>query len=152
MITRRGLVAAGAGVLLAGCGADDEPVAPDARLLAPVLAAEAALVEAYERVPGRLGRALAARASAHAERLRAAGAAPGPAGAATAGGDPLEAALALQRRSMAACVAAVGVVSEPARRALVADVLTGGAEHAAILLTRLGRDPLPTAFPDGREA
>jgi len=150
VITRRALVAAGAGVLVAGCGAA-EPIPPDAELLGPVLASERALVDAYARVEGRLGRELAARARDHAERLARAGAGPAS-GPAAPGGDPVDAALALQRRSMRACVGAVGLVREPAGRALVAEVLTAGAQHAAILLARLGRDPLPTAFPDGRTA
>ena len=149
MITRRALVAAGAGVLLAGCGAEAEPVPPDAELLGAVLAAERALAGAYALLEGRTGGVLAARARSHAARLEQAGADPAPAPASPAG-EPLEAALALQRRSMAACVSAVGVVRSPAGRTLAADVLTAGAQHAAILLTRLGRDPVPTAFPRGQ--
>lgn len=150
MITRRGLAAAGAGVLVAGCGAR-EPIPPDAELLGPALAWERALAGAYARVPGRTGRELASRAREHAERLARAGASPSrelpvPEGE----GDPLEAALALQRRSMAACVTAVGLVRAPSGRALVAEILTAGAQHAAVLLTSLGRDPLESAFPDGR--
>jgi len=148
--TRRGLVAAGAGVLVAGCGAP-EPIAPDAELLAGVLAWERALVKAYGRIPGRAGHELAARARDHAAWLVRSGSR-SAAEPARAAGDPLEAALALQRRSMRACVTAVGLVREPASRALVAEILTAGAQHAAILLGRLGRDPLETAFPDGRAA
>ena len=75
--TRRGLLAAGAGgLVVAGCGAPEEPP-PDAELLAPSLAAALALADAYERAGGRIGRALAAREREHAERCargRAAGA------------------------------------------------------------------------------
>jgi hypothetical protein len=151
--TRRGLLAAGAGAGLlaaAGCGPPDDPP-PDAELLRAPLEAELALVEAYERVGGRLGRELGARAAEHVERLRAAGAAPAD-GAAVPAGEPLEAALALERRGMAAYVTAVGDVRDAGRRVLVAELLTAGAQHASLLLDRLGRDPLPSAFPDGRTA
>ena len=62
-VTRRGLLAAGAvgGLALAGCGAPDDEPPPDAELLAPSLAAALALVDAYERIGGRLGRELGAR-------------------------------------------------------------------------------------------
>ena len=148
MITRRGLVAAGAGVLAGGCGAP-EPIPPDSELLGAVLAVERALIAAYARVEGPTGRRLADRARDHAARLAQAGASP-PGEPAEPEGDPLVAALALQRRSVGACLTAVGLVRAPAGRALVADILTAGAQHAVVLRSRLGRDPLPTAFPDGR--
>jgi hypothetical protein len=150
VITRRGLLAAGAGSLLAGCGPPEEPP-PDPELLGAALSPELGLQDAYGRVGGRLGRVLADRAGDHARRLRAAGAAAARA-ASPGDGDPLEAALALQRRAMAAYVTAVADVREPAHRALCAELLTAGAQHASLVLERLGRDPLPTAFPDGREA
>jgi phosphoribosylformimino-5-aminoimidazole carboxamide ribonucleotide (ProFAR) isomerase len=76
----------------------------------------------------------------------------GAAGSETGYGDPLEAALALTQRAMAGYVDAVGLVRTPARRALAAELLTADAQNAAILLARLGRDPLESAFPDGRAA
>ena len=147
VVTRRGLVAAGAGVLLAGCGADAEPPPPDDELLGAVAAFERSLVRAYARVPGRLGRVLGERAAELERRLGRPGADVTP-----PQGDPLEAALTLERRCMGACVAAIGDVREPTHRALAADAMTASAEHAAILLERLGRDPLESPFPDGREA
>ena len=151
MTTRRGLAAAaGAGVLAAGCGAP-EAIPPDAELLGAVLALERALVGAYARVEGRAGRELAARARDHAARLERAGASAASEPPAAAD-DPLAAALALQRRSIGACLTAVGLVRAPAARALVAEVMSAGAQHAVVLRTQLGRDPLPTAFPDGRTA
>ena len=149
--TRRGLLTAGAALALAGCGAPEQPPA-DAELLAPSLAAALALAAAYERAGGRLGRELAAREREHAERLRAAGAAAGGPAPAAAGGTPLEAALALERAAMRAHVRAVGLVRARRVREVTAEVLAEDARHASLLLARLGRDPLPTAFPDGRDA
>jgi hypothetical protein len=150
--SRRGLLAAGAGLLLAGCGAEATPAPPpDAALLAAPLALELGLAAAYGRLGGDLGRRLEARAREHVARLRAAGAAAAEP-VAPAEGDAAEAALALERRAMGAYVAAVGAVRTPARRLLAADLLTAAAQHAALLLRRLGRDPLVTAFPDGRAA
>jgi hypothetical protein len=151
-VTRRGLLAAGVALGLVGCGAPEEPP-PDADLLAPSLAAALALAAAYERAGGRLGRELAEREREHAERLRAAGAAPGaaaPDGAAD--GTPLESALALERAAMRAHVRATGLVRARPARTLTAELLAEDARHASLLLARLGREPLPTAFPDGRDA
>ena len=142
---------AGAGVLLAGCGADAEPPPSDAALLGDVLVFERALVRAYARVPGRLGRELGARAADLEERLRAAGAGTRE-DLAPPGGDPLEAALTLERRCMGATLAAIGLTRTAARRDVAADAMTTSAQHAALLLGRLGRDPLETPFPDGRQA
>jgi len=149
--TRRGLLAAGAMLGLAGCGAPEEPP-PDAELLAPSLAAALALAAAYERAGGRLGRELGAREREHAERLRAAGAGAGATTPAAGGGAPLESALALERIAMRAHVRSVGLVRGRPARALTAELLADDARHASLLLARLGRDPLPTAFPDGRDA
>jgi hypothetical protein len=145
-ITRRGLLAAGGAGLLAtaGCGADAEPPPSDASLLGAVLRYERALVRAYEDVPGRLGRELGARAAGLESRLRQAGATTSP----LATGEPLE----LERGCMTATLTAIGFVRSTAARDLAADVMTTSAQHAAILLERLGRDPLETPFPDGRHA
>ncbi len=149
--TRRGLLAAGAGALLAaGCGAPDEPP-PDAELLGRMLVLEEALAGAYGAVGGRLGAALRSRARSHAERLRQAGAA-GGGPTPPAAGAPLEAALSLERRALAAGLAAVGDLRDDGRRELAATVMTAAAQHESLLLARLGRDPLTTAFPDGRAA
>jgi hypothetical protein len=149
--TRRGLLVAGAALGLAGCGAPEEPPR-DAELMAPSLAAALALEAAYERAGGRLGRELAGREREHAERLREAGAAPGGTVSEPAAGAPLESALALERAAMRAHVAAVGLVRTRSARTLTAELLAEDARHASLLLARLGREPLPTAFPDGRDA
>jgi hypothetical protein len=153
VITRRALVAAGAGALLAGCGRA-EPPPREADVLNGVLAVELALVDAYARVPGRLGAEHGAQEREHVARLeraiRAAGGARRPEPAAQPGGAPLEAALELERRAMAAYVDAVGRVPDAGRRATLAELLTSDAAHAAVLLGRLGRDALASAFADGR--
>jgi hypothetical protein len=151
--TRRGLLAAaGAGALLAaGCGAPDEPP-PDEELLGRALALELALAQAYGRTGGRAGRELATRARRHAGALRAAGAREAGGVVEIVAGDPAEVALGLQRRAMAAYVDAVGDLRDDRRRLLAATLLTEGAQHASLLLARLGRDPLFTAFPDGSAA
>jgi hypothetical protein len=151
VITRRGLLAVGAGTgaALVGCGAPEDPPA-DAELLGAALALEQALVAAYRRVPGRLGRELTTQAQRRAARLEQAGAASREGPSTGEGDEPLAAALALQRRAMAAYVAATGDLRTPARRVLAAELLTAGAQHAAVLTRRLGGDPLAAAFPDGR--
>src|SRR5688572_17671970 len=84
------LSGAGAGLVLAGCGAPDDEPPPDAELLAPSLAAAVALTGAYERAGGRLGGDLAAREREHAGRLREAGAREGAPAPEAPGGPPLE--------------------------------------------------------------
>ena len=149
--TRRGLLAAGAALGLAGCGAPEEPP-PDADLLAPSLAAALALVDVYERAGGRIGRALAARERDHAERLRAAGARSGAAAPEAPGGEPLAAALQLERGAMRSHVRAVGLVRAPDARSAAAAVLADDARHVMVLRERLRLGGVPSAFPDGRDA
>jgi len=144
-------LAAGAALGLAGCGAPEEPP-PDAELLAPSLAAALALAGAYERAGGRIGRALAAREREHARRLRAAGARPGAAAPEAPDGEPLRAALVLERAAMRAHVHAVGLVRAPRTRSLSAELLADDARHELALRERLGLGGTPSAFPDGRDA
>jgi len=117
--------------------------------LSRVLAIELALVEAYARVPGADGTEHRAQATALERAIREAGGAPAPAPAEVLPGDPLAAALELERHAMAACVDAIGRVSA-ARRATLARLLSADAVHAAVLLDAMGRDPLERAFADGR--
>jgi hypothetical protein len=49
-------------------------------------------------------------------------------------------------------VYAAGLVRDLRTRALAADLLSQDAQHASELLARLRRDPIPNAFPDGRDA
>jgi hypothetical protein len=144
-VTRRALFAAAGAGALAGCGAPEEPP-PDAELLAPSLAAALALAGAYDQLGERR---LAAREREQAGRLRAAGARSGaPAPAATASG--LTGALELERAAMRANLDAAGLVRDLNTRALAAALLSDNAQHESALLARLKRDPIPSAFPDGR--
>jgi hypothetical protein len=152
---RRALAMAGAGLLVGGCGAPEEPPA-DASLLRDSLAVEQDLVDAYSRMGGALGDALSAQAHRHVERLAplVEGAAKTPArlSAQPVGGDPRSRALDAARRAMRVHVRGVGLLRDAAHRALVADVLTGDAQQVAVMVARGGGDPLASAFPDGREA
>jgi len=152
-VSRRGLLAAGAGagLALAGCDLQEEEPPPDSELLAPSLAAAVALAGLYERAGGRLGGELAARERSHAERLREAGAGEGAPTPEAPGGPPLEVALALEQAATRAHVHAAGLVRAPAARALTAELLADAARHTVQLRERLGREGLTTAFPDGRD-
>ena len=145
--TRRAFLAtAGAGALAAaGCGARPEPP-PDAELLAPPLAAALALASAYDALGER---ALAAVERTHARKLRAAGAREGARAPVTEASGK-EGALELERASMRALVDAVGLVRDLRTRVLVADLLGDDAAHESRLLAELHRNPIPSAFPDGR--
>ena len=106
----------GAGLVVAGCGAPEEPP-PDAELLAPSLAAALALAGAYERAGGRSAarwpRASASTPTGCAPRARA----PAPRAPEAPGGAPLEAALALEQAALRAHVHAVGLVRARGARA-----------------------------------
>ena len=151
-MTRRGLLAAAAaaGMGTAGCGAPEDDVPADAELLAPSLAAAVALAAAYGRAGGRLGDELAASARDHAERLREAGAREGAPAPEAPAGKPFEVALALEQAAMRANVHATGLVRATAARALTAELLAGSARRVVQVRSRLGREALTTAFPDGR--
>ena len=155
MVTRRGLLAAGAGERAwswRAAALPEEPP-PDAELLAPSLAAALALAGAYERAGGRIGRALAAREREHADRLRAAGARRAREAPAAPDGAPLEAALALEQAALRAHVRAVGLVRAlPAPRARRPSCWPTTRATSTVLRERLGLAGLPSAFPDGRDA
>jgi hypothetical protein len=153
VVTRRGLLAAGAGagLVAAGCGAQEEPP-PDAELLAPSLAAALALADAYGRAPGTLARELAERAGSHAERLRSAGARGGARPPAAGAGEPPEQALRLEQAALRAHLHAVGLVRDEQTRLLLAGLMADSARNAALLRSRLGLPDEVSAFPDGRDA
>jgi len=148
--TRRGLLLAGAGLVVAGCGAPEEPP-PDAELLAPSLAAALALADAYERAGGRIGRELGARERGHVERLRGAGARAGARAPAAGAGAPLEGALRLEQAALRAHVQAIGLVRALPTRTLLAELMADGARHTLILRDKVGGSSIPSAFPDGRD-
>jgi hypothetical protein len=152
VVTRRGLLAAGAGagLVVAGCGAPEEPP-PDAELLAPSLAAALALAGAYERAGGRVGRELAGRAQGHVRRLRDAGAKAGALAPRPGVGEPLEGAVALERAALRAHVHAVGLVRRLPTRTLLAELMADSARHLLVLRSEVGGTSIPTPFPDGRD-
>jgi hypothetical protein len=158
--TRRGLLAggiAGGGALLAGCGTEAAPSPRDADLLARPLSAERSLIAAYEAIGGRLARRIAVQERAHAGRLeRAIRAAGGPRGGARTREpglvEGLDGALELERRAIAAYLDVLPSLRDPALRGLVAGLLTSDAQHVAVVLAALGRDPLPDAFAQGGAA
>jgi hypothetical protein len=159
VVTRRVLLgagAAGAGTLLAGCGA--RPPAPVAAgtLLDRALAADRAALAAYRGLAAQApagARPLLARmrraTAARARRLRAAGARAGAPGSEAEPARP--SAREAQRREQVAAAAYVDVLGavRGERRALAAEGLGGAAEHAALLGALFGL-PTDTAFPGSR--
>jgi hypothetical protein len=150
VVTRRGLLAAGGAVLLAGCG---KPAGPPAAtdVLEDALAAQERAFSAYEglRAPAPVPE-LASRAHARVDSLRAAvrarngsPATPPP----PVGNPTLETALEAERRALAATVAAVGRTTDRRVRALLADAIAGSAQNEAQLAQLVGRDPLANPFP-----
>jgi hypothetical protein len=147
VVNRRGLLAAGGAVLLAGCGKPESAtIGPDAALRRS-LAAELAVLAAYDGLDQPGVSALASRARARADSFRAAlGGAPPPA-AAAAGAPSLESALTAEHRALQAHVAGVGGTADRKVRALLAGAITDTAQSEARLAELLGRDPLVTPFP-----
>jgi hypothetical protein len=152
--TRRALLGAGlagGGALLTGCGDEAQPPVRESDVLARQLTATQAVVAAYGELtnPPEL-HALASRARAREQRLQVALRAAGgkPAAAAPAPAEPsVDAALAAQRRALAAHVAAVGELHGAAPLALLTGLVTGAAEDEAVLAGLLGRNPLANPFP-----
>ena len=137
MVTRRGLLAASALAVLAGCAEDEEaePASPSSALLGS-LAAERALSAATSS--GRpVVRDVSARARERARRLAAAVSAvggrphdaPEPASGNTSPGDIV----ARGRAALAAHVAALPSLEGRELRTLAADMVAGAAADAAVL-------------------
>jgi hypothetical protein len=171
-VTRRALLGAGAVAALgtAGCGVSTDRPAPDADVLAGLLAVERELVAAWSAaaaLPGAEGetaRAVLAHERAHVRRLEAALAGGVGAGApvppdvtraaralrthagAGEGRAAFDAALALERAAAAAHAAALGRLRDPEARTLVMALSGAEAQHAAAVALALGREPLPDAF------
>ncbi|WP_028059293.1 hypothetical protein [Candidatus Solirubrobacter pratensis] len=130
--TRRALLGAGAGALLAGCGPSEAPAVSRQDVLDEQLRLTRLSVAAG-----------VTRARARARKLEQAGAvakaASGPSGT--------RAAYDAEGRALAGYVAAVGRLRDPASRALLAGLIADAAESHASLARRLDRDPLASAFP-----
>jgi hypothetical protein len=169
--TRRALLGAGALAALAAAGCGDRtparPAGGDAGVLGRLLAVEGALVGAWSALAALRGahaadaRDVLARERSHVTALTAAGAAHGAAvpsglagatrrvrlqaGAHDATG-ALEALLAAEREAAGAHLAALPELLGPDARELTLSLYAAAAQHQAILLAALGRDPLPDAF------
>ncbi|HWC25857.1 MAG TPA: DUF4439 domain-containing protein, partial [Solirubrobacteraceae bacterium] len=66
--------------------------------------------------------------------------------------DVLRFAVELENSAIAAYIDALPKLSENDLRATAAAIITNAAEHLALLLDALGRDPAPDAFVTGRLA
>jgi hypothetical protein len=160
-VSRRGLLGAGAlaGLAAAGCGdrTPDRPPLGDAAVLGSLLGVELELVAAWSALAARGGHGgladdVLARERAHARQLASAGArrraAPGDVRAAARAvpGGGLEAVLALERAAAAAYLDALPGLRAPDARELAFALHAAEAQHASVVLSALGRDPLPDAF------
>jgi hypothetical protein len=150
VVTRRGLLAAGGAVLLAGCGKPAAPAAP-ADVLEDALRAQESALNAYRglRAPAPVPE-LASRAHARVNALlsavRSMNGTP-PTAPAQVGTPTLETALEAERRALQATVAAVGRTTDRRVRAVLADAIASSAQNEAQLAQLLGRDPLANPFP-----
>jgi hypothetical protein len=170
-LSRRALLGAGAfaalGVTACGDRTRARPRGGDAGVLGRLLAVEDALTGAWAamaRLPGADGAVahdVLARQRDHVTALAAAGARrgaavpPGVAGAtrrarlqarAHHATGALDALLAAGREAAGAHLAGLPELLDPDARALVLSLFAAAAQHEAILLSALGRDPLPDAF------
>ena len=132
MVSRRALLGAGAGALLAGCGPPDAPAESRADVLSEQL--RLTLLAAAAGAP---------RARARADKLEQAGGASKP----VTGPSGARAAYDAERRALAGYVAAIGRLRDPGSRALLAELVADAAQGEAELARALKLDPLPTAFP-----
>jgi rubrerythrin len=66
--------------------------------------------------------------------------------------DVLRFAIDLENTAIAAYIDALPKLSDRELRATAASIITNEAEHVSILLHSLGRDPVPSAFVNGRAA
>jgi hypothetical protein len=140
VVSRRGLLAAGALAVLAGCGEEEEAVSPADALL-PSLAAERAFGAAVD------SRRIAARSRERAEQIAAAisaeGGRPHDAPAPSeGGGDPVE----LGRSALVAHIAALPGLQARELRRLGSELVAGAAADIAVLGDELGRQAVD-AFP-----
>jgi hypothetical protein len=153
VVTRRALFGAGALALLAGCGPEEEPKVDVKAVLAEQHEVLSTVYDSYEGVP--MAGALQANAQARALQVGTAlerfggkqrGVLRVVEGGKTADA-ALQAALAAESEALRAHVAAVGQLKAAEYRELLAGLITDAAANQSTLLIRLGRPPLPTAFP-----
>jgi hypothetical protein len=130
VVTRRALLAAGAGTLIAACGPPDEPVASRQEVLDEQL-----------KVTNQSVAAGATRARARAKKLEDAGA-KAPPGSGPSG---LQHAYDAEEVALASYVQAIGA-SRPDRD-LYGELVADAAASRSELARKLEIDPLPTAFP-----
>jgi hypothetical protein len=147
VVTRRGLLVAGGAVLLAGCGKPESTAIAPGDAVRRSLAAEQAVVAAYDGLDGPGVAALTSRARARAESLQSALGDSGGTSPAPAAAPSLEGALEAERRALQAHVAGVGATTDRQVRALLASAITDTAQSEARLAQLLGRDPLVNPFP-----
>jgi hypothetical protein len=152
VVTRRALLGAGAVALVAGCGPPEEPEIVPSEVLSDQLRVSSEALAAYEGVddvgPER-GFAVA-RVRQLAAAVRSAGGTVEPGRVAPRTG--LEEALAGERRALEAHVAAIGLLGEREWREMFGEFIAGSARNEASLRTKLGRQPLETAFPGQADA
>lgn len=168
-------ISAGAAGLLGGCGGGSQGKdgarrpATDIELLNAALELEHVAVAAYGRAAGRLNgeagalaRRLRDHEREHVDRLglavRELGGEPRAARASYDVPVPrgrraiLRYAIELEDAAVASYLAALPRLGEPDLRATAAAILTGEAQHLAVLREALGEEPVPRAFVDGRAA
>ena len=172
-------VAGGSAVFLAACGSDDPtsrvPTGPDesdqadVEILNGALDLELMAVAAYKRAAAlmtgdvlEIGKTFLAQEQEHADGLSAAikdaGGMPNRAKSSyefpelRSQTDALKFAVDLENTAIAAYIDALPKLSQGDLRATAAAIVTNEAEHAAVLLDALGRDPLPGAFVTGSAA
>jgi rubrerythrin len=172
-------VAGGSAVFLAACGREDPtsraPTGPDesdqadVEILNGALDLELMAVAAYKAAAGQMrgsvleiGKTFLAQEQEHADGLSAAikdaGGTPNRAKssyefpALRSQTDALKFAVDLENTAIAAYIDALPKLSQGDLRATAAAIITSEAEHVAVLLDALGRDPMPDAFVTGRAA
>ncbi len=178
-LQRSGVIvgAAGGPLLLAACGdstttpnvvtGPDESDQADVEILNGALDLELQAVAAYKLGAGRLrgsaldiGKKFLEQEQEHADALAAAiedaGGRPNRAKSSydfpelRSQTDVLRFAVDLEHTAIAAYIDALPKLSQGELRATAAAIITNEAEHVAVLLDALGRNPLPAAFVTGR--
>jgi rubrerythrin len=172
-------VAGGSAVFLAACGREDptsraaagpdESDQADVEILNGALDLELMAVAAYKAAAGQMrgsvleiAKTFLAQEQEHADGLSAAiedaGGTPNRAKSSyefpelRSQDDALKFAVDLENTAIAAYIDALPKLTQGDLRATAAAIVTSEAEHVAVLLDALGRDPAPNAFVTGRAA